>query len=74
VNTISIGEGGRTHGLDERKWLTQTNKAPSYIFIYPGKTAFVSLDERRQLFGVIIEDEAIAATQEMIFDALWKMM
>lgn len=74
VKTISIGAGGRTHGLDERKWLTQTNKAPSYIFIYPGKTAFVSLDERRQLFGVIIEDEAIAATQEMIFDALWKMM
>ncbi len=74
VKTISIGAGGRIHGLDERKWLTQTNKAPSYIFIYPGKTAFVSLDERRQLFGVIIEDEAIAATQEMIFDALWKMM
>lgn len=74
VKTISIGEGGRTHGLDERKWLTQTNKAPSYIFIYPGKTAFVSLDERRQLFGVIIEDDAIAQTQEMIFDALWKMM
>ncbi|TAL50759.1 hypothetical protein EPN81_01845 [Patescibacteria group bacterium] len=74
VKTISIGAGGRTYGLDERKWLTQTNKAPSYIFIYPGKTAFVSLDERRQLFGVIIEDEAIAATQEMIFDALWKMM
>lgn len=74
VRTISIGDGGRTHGLDERKWLTQSNKAPSYIFIYPGKTAFVSLDVRRQLFGVIIEDEAIAATQEMIFDALWKMM
>lgn len=74
VKTISIGAGGRTHGLDERKWLTQTNKAPSYIFIYPGKTAFVSFDERQQLFGVIIEDEAIAATQDMIFDALWKML
>lgn len=74
VRTISIGEGGRTYGLDERKWLTRGNKAPSYIFIYPGKTAFVSVDERRQLFGVIIEDEAIAATQELIFDALWKMM
>jgi HTH-type transcriptional regulator, sugar sensing transcriptional regulator len=74
VKTISIGAGGTTHGLDERKWLTQANKSPSYIFIYPGKTAFISLDERRQLFGVIIEDDAIAATQEMIFDALWKMM
>jgi HTH-type transcriptional regulator, sugar sensing transcriptional regulator len=74
VKTISIGEGGRTHGLDERKWLSKGNKSPSYIFIYPDKTAFVSIDERRQLFGVIIEDDAIAATQEMIFDALWKMV
>jgi len=74
VKTISIGAGGRTHGLDERKWLTQNNASPSYIFIYPGKTAFISLDERRQLFGVIIDDTAIAATQEMIFDALWKMV
>ena len=74
VRTISIGAGGTTHGLDERKWLTQTNTSPAYIFIYSGKTAFVSLDARRQLFGVIIEDEAIAQTQEMIFDALWKMM
>ncbi|NQV90023.1 hypothetical protein HQ487_01285 [Candidatus Uhrbacteria bacterium] len=74
VKTISIGAGGVTHGLDERKWLTQTNKSPSYIFIYPHKTAFISLDERQQLFGVIIEDEAVSATQEMIFDAIWKMM
>ncbi|MBI5794361.1 hypothetical protein HZA87_04775 [Candidatus Uhrbacteria bacterium] len=74
VRAIAIGKGGRTHGLDERKWLSQSDSAPSYIFIYPGKTAFVSLDDRRQLFGVIIDDEAVSATQEMIFDALWKMM
>ena len=74
VKTIAIGAGGHTYGLDERKWLTQSNKAPSYIFIYPGKTAFVSVDERTQLFGVLIDDEAISATQEMIFDALWRMM
>ena len=74
VKTIAIGAGGRTHGLDERKWLSQSNKAPSYIFIYPGKTAFISVDERKQLFGVLIDDQAISATQELIFDALWKMM
>jgi HTH-type transcriptional regulator, sugar sensing transcriptional regulator len=71
VRAIAIGKGGRTHGLDERKWLTEANRAPSYIFIYPGKTAYVSVDERRELFGVIIDDEAVAATQEMIFDAMW---
>ena len=74
VKAIAIGKGGRTHGLDERKWLSESDSAPSYIFIYPGKTAFVSIDDRRQLFGVIIDDEAISATQVMIFDALWKMM
>ena len=71
VKTISIGKGGRAHGLDERKWLTQADKAPTYTFIYPGKVAFVSVDERQELFGVIIEDDAISATQVMIFDQLW---
>ena len=74
VKTIAIGKGGRTHGLDERKWLSQTDASPSYVFVYPGKVAFVSVDERRQLFGVLIEDESIAKTQEMIFDALWKVI
>ncbi len=74
VKTIAIGRGGRTHGLDERKWLSQSDVAPSYVFVYPEKVAFVSLDERRQLFGVLIEDGAIAKTQEMIFDALWKFL
>lgn len=74
VKAIAIGKGGRVHGLDERKWLSESDSAPTYIFIYPGKTAFVSLDDHRQLFGVIVDDEAISATQVMIFDALWKMM
>jgi HTH-type transcriptional regulator, sugar sensing transcriptional regulator len=74
VRTVSIGKGGSTYGLDERKWLTKSNTSPSYIFIYKGKTAFVSTDENLKLFGVIIEDSAISKTQEMIFDALWKMV
>jgi hypothetical protein len=74
VKTISIGKGGSTHGLDERKWLSETDAAPTYTFIYPGKVAFVSVDERNQLFGVMIDDKAIAATQVMIFDALWRIM
>lgn len=74
VRTISIGKGGRTHGLDERKWLTEDDRSPSYVFIYPGKTAFVSVDERCELFGVMIEDQAISTTQQMVFDALWKFL
>ncbi len=71
VKALAIGEGGRTAGLDERKWISKEHKAPTYIFIYPGKTAYVSVDEKLQLFGVIIDDAAIASTQEMIFDVLW---
>ncbi len=72
VRAISLGEGGTTAGLDERKWLTKKTSAPTYIFIYGGKTAYVAADERKRLFGVIIEDAAIASTQTFIFDALWE--
>ncbi len=74
VRAISIGKGGHTYGLDDRKWLSRSDAAPSYTFIYPGKSAFVSVDARRQLFGVLIEDDAIASTQEMIFDGLWGVL
>lgn len=72
VRAIALGEGGRTVGLDERKWLTQKESAPTYIFVYANKTAYVSLDDRKRLFGVIIEDKAISKTQRMIFDSLWR--
>lgn len=71
VRAIALGGGGKTHGLDERKWLTQKTSAPTYIFIYGDKTAYVSADEKTRLFGVIIDDPSIAKTQTMIFDQLW---
>lgn len=74
VRAISIGEGGKTVGMDERKWLTKQAKAPTYIIIYPGKTAYVSVDESKKLFGVIIEDKGISSTQTMIFDSLWESL
>ena len=74
VRAIAIGPGGAKHGLDERRWLTQQEGAPTYIFIYGKKTAYVAVDERQLLFGAVIEDEAIASTQGMIFDALWKQL
>ena len=70
-NVIAIGEGGTTSGRDERKWLTKDKGAPTYNFIYGNKTAYVSVDDAKQLFGVIIEDAAITSTQRLIFDSLW---
>lgn len=71
VKAIGIGEGGRTFGLDERRWLSREQKSPTYIFIYQDKTAYISVDSKRQLFGVVIDDEGITLTQTMIFDSLW---
>jgi HTH-type transcriptional regulator, sugar sensing transcriptional regulator len=74
VRAIAIGPGGKTHGLDDRRWLSHAEAAPTYIFVYGKKTAYVAADEHDQLFGVTIEDAAITATQKMIFDALWKQL
>lgn len=72
VKALAIGEGGKTHGLDERKWLSINDSAPMYTFIYGEKVAFVGLDDRKKLFGVSINDKAIADTQRLIFDSLWQ--
>ncbi len=71
VRAISIGSGGRTAGLDERRWLSHDEGSATYIFIYAEKTAYISCDDHGRLFGVMIEDEGIAQTQTRIFDALW---
>jgi len=74
VKAISIGPGGDTAGLDERKWLSKEKSSSAYIFIYGQKTAYVSADEFNKLFGAIIDDENITSSQTMIFDALWRSL
>jgi sugar-specific transcriptional regulator TrmB len=74
VQVIALGEGGETRGLDERKWLGGTPVTPTYIIIYPGKTAYISLDQHRAPIGVVIENEGIANTQSIIFDTIWNTL
>ncbi len=79
VRVIAIGEGGALRGLDQRKWLTHTTQTteaitPTYIMIYPGKTAYISLDSRQQPIGVVIENEGVYHTQKMIFNTLWQQL
>lgn len=71
VDTISIGPGGETVGLDNRKWLTKEESAPTYTLIYEGKVAMISLDANQKPIGVIVEDKNIFQTQKMIFDFIW---
>ena len=72
VKVIAIGDGGELRGLDERKWLKQTEDTPTYIIIYPGKTAYISLNAKGEPVGVVIENDGVADTQKIIFDTLWQ--
>jgi len=74
VKAIAVGEGGELRGLDERKWLKMKRATPSYILIYPGNTAYISLDAKGELVGVVIENEGVYEMQEGIFDALWEKL
>lgn len=74
VKAVAIGEGGALRGLDERKWLKTIAKTPTYIFIYPGKTAYISLNAQKEPVGVVIENEGVCETQKQIFDSLWNLL
>ncbi|MBT4153023.1 MAG: TrmB family transcriptional regulator [Candidatus Magasanikbacteria bacterium] len=78
VKAIAIGKGGKLRGLDERKWLAADAApkvdVPTYIIMYPGKTAYISLDDHNEPMGVVIDNAGVYATQRYIFDALWKTL
>lgn len=71
VKTIAIGAGGSLHGLDERRWLSKKEGAPTFVIIYDGKVATIALDANRNPIGILIENRAIADTEKMIFRNLW---
>src|SRR3989339_633344 len=86
VKVIAVGDGGDLRGLDERKWLaTGLDKqskqikqdkhiGETFIILYPGKTAYVSLNAKREPIGVVIENDGVFETQKIIFDNLWKTL
>lgn len=71
VKVIAIGQGGETRGLDERKYLSAKSETPTYIIIYSGKTAYISLDAKGEPVGVVIENDGVYQTQKLIFNSLW---
>jgi len=73
-HVISIGKGGKLVGLDQRKWMNAEQGSPTYILIYHGKVAMISLARNGQPVGVIVEDEALYQTQKMIFEFNWKAL
>ncbi len=74
VRAISLAKGGKTSGLDERKWLGTNEESATFIIIYAGKCAFISRDASGKPVGVIIENQMIYETQKVIFLRLWGLM
>ena len=72
---IAVGEGGDDAELAERKWLPADDSADaSYIAIYPPKVAMITLADKNYPVVVIIDSAAIASTQQILFDTLWKLL
>ncbi|MBD3310997.1 MAG: TrmB family transcriptional regulator [Candidatus Magasanikbacteria bacterium] len=71
VKVIALGEGGNLRGLDKRKWIKDKSETPTYIIIYPNKTAYISLNAKREPVGVVIENKGVYETQRAIFEELW---
>lgn len=74
VKVIAMGKGGQLRGLDERKWLEAEYKKPTYILIYPGKTAYIALNNLGEPVGVLIDNQGIYETQKILFDSLWNRL
>lgn len=74
VRVTAIGGGGGGDELSERRWLSKQEGAPTYILIYGPKVASISLGQGGSPQVVITEDAALALTQQLIFDHLWKFL
>jgi len=74
VRSISLAQGGGTHGLDERRWLESNDESATFIILYRGKCAYISRDTKGDPVGVIIENQMIYETQKVIFTALWSKL
>jgi sugar-specific transcriptional regulator TrmB len=71
VKAISLAPGGKTSGLDERRWIGTNEESATFVIIYAGKCAFISRDASGLPVGVIIENQNIYDTQKTIFNNLW---
>ncbi len=73
VKVLAIGTGEYTEGLSERKWLTEPEggEISSYTIIYGNKVANISISNDFTPYGVVIEDEGVAAMQRLLFERLW---
>lgn len=76
VKIISLGEGGKLAGLDERKQMPiqHQNLKATHEIIYAGKIAHISIGQNGEPVGVVIQNKEIYNMQKMIFEFNWKKL
>jgi HTH-type transcriptional regulator, sugar sensing transcriptional regulator len=76
VKIISLGEGGKLAGLDERRWMPvgKRDLKATHEIIYAGKVAHISIGNDENPVGVVIQNEEIYQAQKMIFEFNWKAL
>jgi sugar-specific transcriptional regulator TrmB len=77
VKVISLGAGGETSGLDERKQL-EVEASPSvtmtHEIMYSNRIAHIGHNVAGNSIGVVIENESIYQMQRAIFESLWSKL
>ena len=73
VHVVAIGHHGTKAKFSERRVLNQKEGLPTYILIYNGKVAMISVNEEKKLLGLIIQDKALFETQLQLFKFIWKV-
>lgn len=73
VKIISLGEGGKLAGLDERKQMPISNKdlKATHEIIYAGKVAHIGINGNEEPVGVVIQNDEIYNMQKSIFEFNW---
>ncbi|MCX6785706.1 MAG: TrmB family transcriptional regulator [Candidatus Komeilibacteria bacterium] len=74
VKVIALGHEGTPAELSEKRVLPGKESSPTYILIYPGKVAMISVNSAKQPLGLIIEDPALSQTQLQLFNFIWQSL
>ena len=74
THAIALGHIGSKAPLSIRKCLTPKEGSPTYVLIYNGKVAMISVNDNKELMGLIVEDEALFKTQLQIFKFIWQTL
>ncbi len=76
VKVIAIGTGGDPVQVAERRFLAEApdELSSSFNIIYGNKLAMISVSSDLTPYGVVIEEQGVAAMQRLLFNSLWSTL